>query len=85
MTPDQYRRHPQLALRKAFLRGELSRMAGAELTANPYRQSTSTRRPVRGSFSEAFARAWSVGWKTEEARIAGMEPAIPGASQEGTR
>lgn len=85
MNADQYRTHIQRPLRRAFLRGELARSVGVALIDNPYRERASTRVPTRGSWSEAFAKAWAVGWQTEDARIAGTEAAATAAAQEGRR
>lgn len=82
MTPQQYRRHKSTALRAAFLSGELVGWSGSD-ASNPYRRRGPQRNPTRGSWSESYARAWSVG-RDEGARqraelIAGGKRAPAGA------
>ena len=61
MTPQQYRTHPNVALRRAFRSGELVGLAGVSTVNNPYRRQAGAREPKRGSWSESYARAWALG------------------------
>jgi hypothetical protein len=84
MSPDQYRAHPSGALRRAFFRGADAFRAGAQLVDNPYRHVKTIRRARRGSWSEAYTRAWAVGWRDAQsspgAHLAGLSglSAVPG-------
>src|SRR5437773_10630555 len=67
------------ALKRARTSGELARLAGRALHANPYRKSSSTRSPRRGSWSEAFARQWALGWKEVDEQLRSQPvPVVPG-------
>lgn len=78
MTPEQYRQHKMPALRRAFFRGVLAAESGIALSANPYREQRVTKHARRGSWSEAFSRAWAVGWSSSPP----PEPAVPALKQE---
>lgn len=75
MTADDYRTHKSGALRRAFFRGGDAGAAGALLSDNLYRR---TRDARRGTWSEALATAWAVGWKDHHAkRVAEVGAASP--------
>jgi len=73
------------AMKRARTSGELARRAGRPLSANPYRKSSSTRTPRRGSWSEAFARQWALGWKEVDERSEGGEQPDLAAATSSTR
>lgn len=54
------------AFLRAYLRGGDACRAGLPLAANPYRRVGALHRARRGSWSEAFTRAWALGWRAEE-------------------
>lgn len=65
-------------MKRARTSGELARRAGRGLAQNPYRKSSSTRSPRRGSWSEAFARQWALGWHDIDKKL--REQSAPAAS-----
>jgi hypothetical protein len=62
VTPTQYRHHRTLC--GPFLSGEIAGVAGGlQLADNPYRRKAVGRNPTRGRWSEAYIRAWAIGWR----------------------
>lgn len=77
MNPNEYRLHSQAPLRRAFFRGEQAALAGVPLGNNPYRVVKVKARARRGSWSEAFTKAWATGWREADRnlRAAGLADA----------
>jgi hypothetical protein len=67
MTVDQYRKHPKLS--RAFFRGVNAARAGAQINPNPYRKVQGSARARRGSWSEAYTRAYAAGWRFQREQV----------------
>ncbi len=80
MNAAQYRSHKSPPLRRAFFRGELAGVSGIALAANPYRQVLVTKKARRGSWSEAFSKAWATGWHHAHEGSRVVMPAAAGGS-----
>ena len=88
MTPSQYRHHTNGALRRAFFRGELAGVSGIPFQDNPYRRVLVTKKARRGSWTEAFIKAWVCGWhharsgsRVVPAEAGGLQPLNEGATE----